>query len=91
MITLQKQIERLEVYVKHNGGEDNKALLASLRRLQAIEAQEPVGWQFYQNDQWSHGSEHNNHRKNTEGGGFPVRNLYALPVSPKIPEGMRLV
>lgn len=53
------------------------------KRLQEIEQQEPVSWQFYQNDQWSHGSEYHNHRENTEQGGIPVRDLYALPVSPE--------
>lgn len=39
----------------------------------------PAAWQFYQNGEWRTGMETNNHRQNTEEGGFPVRDLYAIP------------
>lgn len=93
-ITLEQQIEeavRLSNCNDEPSIEYLDSILASLRRLQAIEQQEPVSWQFYQNSQWSHGSEYHNHRENTEQGGIPVRDLYALPVSPAIPEGYALL
>ena len=39
-------------------------------------AQEPCGWQFYQDGRWHNGMETNDHRKHTEAAGFPVRDVY---------------
>lgn len=44
-------------------------------------AQEPVGWQFYQDGKWHNGMETNNHRANTESAGIPTRDVYAAPVA----------
>jgi hypothetical protein len=40
---------------------------------------EPCGWQFFQDGKWHNGMETNNHRKNTEDAGFPVRDVYPSP------------
>jgi hypothetical protein len=42
-------------------------------------AQEPCGWQFYQDGKWHNGMETNNHRANTERAGIPVRDVYPAP------------
>ena len=42
--------------------------------------QPSVGWQFLENGEWHHGSMLNNHRRNTEEAGYPVRDVYAGPV-----------
>ena len=44
-------------------------------------AQEPVGWQFYQDGKWYNGMDTNNHRANTEDAGYPTRDVYAGPVA----------
>ena len=105
MITLQQQIEALESLIDHY--ENNytpvetdtaKATLASLRRLQTIEAQEPVGWTY---DVKAHVNDDEelvpDHRAFYVGKCRPLSSyseysnlgyLYALPVSP---EGYKLV
>ena len=42
-------------------------------------AQEPCGWQFYQDGKWHNGMETNNHRSNTDAAGVPTRNIYPDP------------
>ena len=42
--------------------------------------QDPVGWQFLENGEWHQGGLFNNHRRNTEEAGYPVRDVYAGPV-----------
>ena len=44
-------------------------------------------WQFYQNGEWSVGSNTHNHRENTEEGGFPTRDLYTRSASAKQEQG----
>jgi len=58
----------------------------ALAALSQREAAEPVGWQFFQDGKWWNGSDHNDHRKNTEEAGFPVRELYTAPPSREVPE-----
>lgn len=36
-----------------------------------------VGWQFFEDGLWWTGFDTNNHRKNTEEAGIPVRDIYA--------------
>lgn len=42
--------------------------------------QDSVGWQFLSDGEWQQGSLFNNHRRNTEEEGYPVRDVYAGPV-----------
>ncbi|WP_027854406.1 hypothetical protein [Marinobacterium litorale] len=49
------------------------------KREKMSEELKPVAWQFYQDDTWHTGMDINDHRKNTEEAGYPVRNLYAIP------------
>jgi len=93
IITLSQQIERAKLELADHGGKYEQAILASLKRLQAIEQQnEIVGWQFQDDDDggWHFGSEHHKHRENTVKGGYKIRDVYALQVSPAIPEGYAL-
>jgi len=65
--------------------------------IQLIQFDEPEGshpsgewvksgvWQFYQDGEWRVGMNMNNHRKNTEEAGFPVRDLY-IPADPQPPK-----
>lgn len=70
-------------------------VLALIEQLEAAEAglkrrdaQEPVGWQFFDAGEWHAGSEKNNHRQNTEVAGYQVRNLYAAAPAAMLPPEM---
>lgn len=41
-------------------------------------AGEPVAWQFYDAGAWHNGSNHNNHRENTEKAGYRIRELCVM-------------
>ena len=56
-----------------------KQFVARKALAESAPVQEPCGWQFYQDGKWYNGMEINNHRKNTEDAGFPVRDVYPSP------------
>ena len=79
-INLQEQIEAVNDAIADDGGNYiDHSILSSLKRLQAIEGQEAVAWQFYQDEKWFNGTDHHDHYKNTKEAGYPVRELYAIP------------
>lgn len=85
-ITLEQQIilteGRISVRKQHDSDLPlDDSILSSLRRLQAIEQQEPVG--VFQYESWRIAFTY----KSVPDGA----KLYAIPVSPAIPEGFRLV
>jgi hypothetical protein len=55
--------------------------ITAIKQARSAPAQEPCGWQFYQDGKWHNGMETSNHRANTEAAGVPTRNVYpAAPV-----------
>jgi hypothetical protein len=66
------------VLEKAGAARSHKAI-AAIKQALAEPVQEPCGWQFYQDGKWHNGMETNNHRKNTEDAGFPVRDVYPSP------------
>lgn len=60
---------------------------AELARRDAA-AREPIAWQFYDDGSWHNGSNHNNHRENTEKAGYRIRELFtAAPPAVLPPAG----
>lgn len=58
--------------------------------IAALQAAEPVAWQFYEDGEWHSGDRKiAGYRRNTEAAGIPVRDLFALPCLPakaQVPE-----
>jgi len=57
-------------------------------------AQEPVGWQFFDSSRWHYGNDDiKDHRANTESAGYPVRDVFAVPVAaqPSMPDSVTRV
>jgi hypothetical protein len=85
MSKLDLIIKALQVSYAHVPGDiadrHHEALVAAreLMDQSAEPEQEPCGWQFFQDGEWHNGSLLNNHRKNTEDGGWPVRDIYPSP------------
>jgi len=88
--TLEQQIEFIELLIPtyeatHGVIDNDKAILASLKRLQAIDAQEAVG--VYTGEGLSSVA----WRDDVTVGELMGKKLYALPPLPAIPEGFVLV
>ena len=95
-ITLEHQIEIVSETINSNFTsqipcQSTLAILASLRRLQAIEAQEPFGEVSYDkdSDNWPTNLQFvATHSSNADWINLPSGSkLYALPIAPQIPEG----
>lgn len=73
--------ERLEALIDD---EDCRASVAEQEILAEIALtvmethSDPVAWQFYDAGSWHNGSNHNNHRENTEMAGYRIRELYPI-------------
>jgi hypothetical protein len=72
------------------GSDEDRAIIDRALQALAQPAQEPCGWQFYQDGKWHNGMETSNHRVNTEAAGIPVRNVYpAPPAQPAVQDAQR--
>lgn len=67
---------------KHRARAD--AAEAEIARRDAA-AGEPVAWQFYDDGSWHNGSNHNNHRENTEKAGYRIRELFPAAAPAVLP------
>lgn len=60
-----------------------KVAEAEIARRDAA-ASEPVAWQFYDAGAWHNGSNHNNHRENTQKAGYRIRELCVMGAQPAV-------
>jgi hypothetical protein len=77
----QGSVQYLKIMMQESAFEGSLELSDALANIDEfyVSSQEPCGWQFYQDGKWHNGMETNNHRKNTEDAGFPVRDVYPSP------------